>query len=286
MNNEIRTRNIVTILILAIIIVIFLMIFALYYIWSPKSDRNIVKVEPGQYSAEMVSESGMAEKYGMQIGELLLSKDYDGLYELLTDEYKKTFNMDKARFKSYIDGKGLIGREVKCKKYSYQKIRGERIFKLTLSSKDDLVNFNVILLEESPGIYKINFDDYIYSRNLNEEYIKNGFKLTVLREELNSTSLKLKIRIENLTGYPIVINSNGQSSSLYTNIVGKDVDIESDFAKSTSKELGVNDSVEFDAKIFVQDFSHKSIKGIAVKDVLVQNGSSKMNIEFPYSVNN
>lgn len=286
MENEAKTRNIVFILVLAIIIIVILMVLAIVYIWSPKSTNKVQEVEQGQYEVPHVTEKQMAEKYSKQIGDILLSKNYDKLYNLLTEEYKKTFNMTEEKFKNYIDGKGLIGREVKCKRYAVQKLRGERVYKLTLTDKSGLIDFDIILLEESPGIYKINFDDYIYSRNLNEEFIKNGFKLTILREELNSTSIKLQLKIENLTGYPIVLNSNSQKAALYTKILGKDVDIKTDFLSATSKEIGVNESIEFAAEILVSDFSHKTVSGIVVKDVLVKNGSSKSNIEFPYSVNN
>ena len=282
MEDSTKTKGIITILVLSIILIAMFIIASIIYIWTPKKEKIVDKLPLGKYETKYISDSKIVEKYINQISYLLENNAYKELYKLLNKSYIENFDMNEQKFKTSLVNKGISGKTLEIQSFQKQTIAGKRYYKVKVETRDLKTSATFIFIEEAPNIYTLSFDDYLYTRRLNKEYIIDGFKMIVLSEDVRTNKIKLGIRLENLTNNDITINANSSSEPIVAIISGKEQSIRSSLAGGIPFVLGKNRYQNVILNIGVDDFKHSRLNGILIKGVDKGNGTKITSIKFPY----
>lgn len=282
MDKDLKTKTIVTVLVLGIIITVIVVILSLIYIWTPKTKEEAQKLELGEYMPAGIGETQVVEKYINEIGFLIKNKAFNKLFQKVNKGYIDKFTMTENNFEQFIRNKGLVGKKLKVVNFKKQKINSKTYYKVNVKTNDYKIGTTIIIIEDSPNIYTISFDDFLYERELNREYINDGFKMTVLNEVVRAEKIDLRIKLENLTNKNIILNSSKNENPIRAIKLGDEINIKLDELSGKSIEMPVNSSKEYTLTVPIEDFKHSTLRAIEIKSVNRNNGSNVNNVQFPY----
>lgn len=239
---------------------------------TPTIEQNLGKISYVDYTAETV-----LNKYLDIINNYLYNADIDNLYELLSDNYKETFNYTKEKLYSNFKGKNIFGKKFPTIKYSAASLNGFRVYAVSLTSEDNSVTFDLNIIEKSPNNFSFSLDKYILTAKPDSHQTTNGIELNIKDITYYNDRIVTRAKLTNSNDYKIFVNTQNANESIYYRIPSYDGDV--DYITNAfvfggiSKEINSNSNIDltFDSNISFSNFS--AIDKLVLKDVkLSENG--------------
>ena len=204
-------RKLIVTFILAVIVVIIITIVALIFIWMPEKELE-PEYEVGKISQNVVTSDNMLDNYANKIRELLVAKDVDTLYTLLSKDYIEYKKFDKVSFKKFLENKNMMGKTIEVVQYMKHTVKGyNAVYQIDLKAANEAYSLDVIIREIAPEKYTISFDKFI-------DYVENVQTSTVMsvKLEINSrlrltNGVQYQLKVSNNYDKDIIINKNKSS---------------------------------------------------------------------------
>jgi len=266
-----------------VFIVIF--IISLVYIWSkpiiPKEDtRTTSEMDFGNYVESKATLEDQVKIYFSYISSLLTNAEYSKLYSMLNNEYKDFTTYSEDDFAKYLSSKNLKGKNLKLQEYKNTSFRGNRIIKLTYTDSENSVSQDVTVVEKSPNDYTINFDNIMSFVKNEKVYEINGLKITLSNQAYYSNEYKAKLSITNTGEENVIFNQSRAAETIYLTQSGEvNTLVSSSIFMGQPFTLVPNQTINYDLRFLISDFTFTSIQKIKIKDVINLGTGNTQDIE-------
>ena len=268
------------------IVVLIIFISLIISIWSRPLEKNIDEVDTndkkiGNYSNINFSFENQVNLYFTYLNSLLNSGNYEDLYKLLDEQFIQYASLDKEKFIDYIKQKNIIGKNFKLVEYKNVTFDKNNIIKLSLQSNDsEQTAFNIIVKEKSPNDYTIAFDNLVKYIEEKKEYEENGLKIELSKQSYFSNEYITNIKISNVGKYNIELNRDKSAETIYLNQGGNNnVIVSTNIFMGQTVVLNPDDSINYNIRFLIPDFTFGSISKIVLKDVTNISTNNTQDIE-------
>ena len=279
-------RKYLVLVILSAFIVFFVFVVLVIVIWSRPLQKNYDDVNTnekklGEYSVSKFSLDTQINIYANSICSMLSSNDYDGLYELLDDEFIKYASLNKDAFKDFINKKGLGGKSLEVTEYKNVKFEKNNIIKLTIQTRNNpKITQIVIVKEKSPNDYTITFDNLVKFEQQEKKYEINGLEIILSNQAYFSNEYKANIKITNVSNSNIVLNKNKSAEIFYLNQANNvSTVVSSSIMMGKTMQLNQNDSINYNIRFLISDYTFNMINKLIIKDVTNESINNIQDLE-------
>lgn len=263
-------KDLIVILIVAIILILGLTIFSLVMIWKPKKIRE--KFTVGTYDYNSKSEKEILEGYISEIGSYLAKNDYDHLYGMVGSDYVLYTNLTVDSLKEKCKNMKIAGEEIFLESYETQTINDiNKLYFAVVRGKVSNISTTIVIREKTPRNYTITFDNFVARYGTNSNKTAENVRLLLEYEYYTTTQAEYKIKITNTNANSIYINSSSYSDGIYLGFTDDKITPQNGFTPWNKKEIKSGESIQLLLKFNLDGRKYSDIKNIILRDVQVDS---------------
>lgn len=267
------------ILFIAIIVIVIVLLIFEGSMFKGRTDITEKLIETEKQLQEMAdvnvdSEQKTIYKVVNDIVELMNNKDYDKLYEMLTEDYKNYYFRDYNSFKTFMD---VYAKESYYPKYSSYYRDGDLYYVMInfLKSKytrEDLLSPSVnkvdtiVLKELKNGEFSFALNGFVENIVHNNSKTVNGITFTLQNSVRNTETMKTTVVISNKSDKDVSVST----TNIEPNISGSNT---SKVSATTSVNLSPNEIGALTIEYYFQYNSGREFKGVSISGVKFEDGA-------------
>jgi len=290
MKDEIENnpRLFVIVLMTGVVATVIFGIFMLIIVWSPDKNQEIEKTETkqlGNFTLKNVTTETVLNGYSVEILNNLYGGNMDLINNMVLPEYYSFKGINKSELKNLLMQKGLIGNTLQCSSYrTINHPKYGRIFEVTASNITNTYSDKIIVIEKSPGDFKISFDGFIGLDTTKKTTTIDGLKLDIMEIKEQTTITSINIKLTNVSGHTIILNKSNSYENIYLNLSsGSEIRTNTTWLSGASKELTNGSVINLDVEFLTSDLNKGFRKSLVIKDVY--DTISKENKSIEYMIN-
>ena len=264
-------KDLLFLLILGTLIVVSMMIFVIIMIWKPSKEKDR-KLVVGQFPDNVnVEESDIVSEYINTLSELLSQENYDKLYELLSDDYKKYYNLDKNAMINKFKENKLAGQKVYDRSYSSINFGNyNKLYSIRIAGEKNYSECDINIFEKSPRQFTYSMDGFVYYSNEKKETTSDNLLIAINSKLYNNTSVKFNISLKNNSSSSMWINNQHYSDGILLTMNNKRIVKPTiPVCKNESFEIKSGEIVKFEVEYNISEYSIDDIYAITLRDVKV-----------------
>ena len=279
-----KQQILIAVLVTGIILAAVLGFFALIAVWKLKINaiKEVGKYELGKIQYKEATEEQYVKKYFAEIEEVLMSGNYDKLYDMLGEDYIEYTKMTKESLKEFITNKKISNTQLQLTAYQSVPVKYfTNTYILSVKQKNGIYDASITIREISPNNYTIAFDDYIVSDNPEYSNTMNSLNIAITRATYFSDYVEYDIRLKNLHDNTIVLNSNGNAECFYLKLSGEKL-----LTPYTTVLGGRNERIEtervkeYTVRYLVKNENMNSIESLLITEVYYEGVNKTATVEY------
>ncbi len=280
---------------IGVIVTLVIVAFLLRIIWgnilssndkvveNSEKANTVTVTDLGTYTSKTSSLEEQLTSYSKEVISYMRTNDIDRLYDLLNNDYKEYYNINKKNAKELFESKGCLGKNLIASDYIYSIIDNKKVFAVNFYTSDKTTSFDLVIKEYSPNSFSIAFDNFVYYKKDTQEYNNDGVKFELSEQLAYIDSYRAKAKLTNLNSDVITLNCKSEyEEACYLKMKNNSKGITSSSSLTYGKALDVenNQSLNFDIIFNLSNLAHGNIEGIEFKDVLFGNSNAIKDLNF------
>lgn len=264
-------KDLIVILIVAVILILGLTIFSLVMIWKPAKEKE-EEFEVGKYNYESKSDEEILEDYIDEIGAYLRDGDYNSLYSIVGTDYSLYTNLTVNSLKEKCEKLKISGQEIYLESYEIKEINGlNKLYFAVVRGKVSNISTMIVIREYSPKNYSITFDNFVARYGNNSNKTAENVRLLVEYEYYTTTQAEYKVKITNANSNSIYINSNEYADGVYLGFTSDKITPVNSVTAYKKKELKSGESIHLTLKFNMEGKKYSDINSIILRDVKIDD---------------
>lgn len=272
-------KDLIVILIVAVILILGLTIFSLVMIWKPAKEKE-EEFEVGKYNYESKSDEEILEDYIDEIGAYLRDGDYNSLYSIVGTDYSLYTNLTVNSLKEKCEKLKISGQEIYLESYEIKEINGlNKLYFAVVRGKVSNISTMIVIREYSPKNYSITFDNFVARYANNSNKTAENVRLLVEYEYYTTTQAEYKVKITNANSNSIYINSAEYADGVYLGFTSDKITPVNSVTAYKKKEIKSGESIYLTLKFNMEGKKYSDISSIILRDVKIDD-SRVVNLQY------
>lgn len=274
-----------------IVVTLVLSLVSLVVLWKTDFGTNVESVatgtttavssDLGSYKVINTSRDDQVEVYALDLVNKLAQSDVDGLYELLNPGYIEYFSITKDSFKKKLETLGILGKNLELSSYDYASLDNTKVFAVKYATSDNLLSGSINILETSPNVYTIAFDNFVSYVTEPTVYIQDGIQFTLSNQLWLNSMYKVKLNIKNLNEERCIVNSSNYYENFYIKLsTTSELRTNTTVVAGDTITLEKNGEMNCQLEFSISELSFSSVDSLIVKDIMLSNTGISKDYEF------
>lgn len=209
-----KQKKLVVLMSIGIVLCIIVAIVVLIFIWMPEKENTEYKV--GHVVQTNINQETVLKKYAKDIQNLIIKKDYNSLYNLISKDYITYTGMTKESLSEYLDERNVCEAGLELIQYTVNYVDGyNAVYDLNFKVANEVYSINIIVKEEAPERYTIAFDGFIDNTTNVYSSTVNSVTLNVLERTRYTTWVEYDIKLTNGYNRKITMNSMNNANPIF-----------------------------------------------------------------------